>query len=102
MNNRERELYLEYMRQHPWARASYALALAQALAYAEERKMELPKCASCNKGVLLPLSDYGPDGSSVKWKAWACSNKACGFGVRIDKGQLAYDHVNTTVAKKTY
>lgn len=93
MTKRERELYLEYMRLHPWVRASYALALTRALAYAEETRMDWTKCLACNKGVLLPLSDFGPEGSSLPFKAWACSNQACRFTVRIDKGQVAYEKV---------
>jgi hypothetical protein len=33
--------------------------------------MELPKCMSCSDGRLVPLSDYGTDGASVLYKAWA-------------------------------
>jgi hypothetical protein len=93
VTNRERALYLEYMRQHPWARASYALKLAQALAYAEVRGMDWTKCLACNKGVLLPLSDYSHEGAMIIFKAWACSNNKCGFVLRIDRGQTTFDFV---------
>jgi len=53
--------------------------------------MDWTKCLACNKGVLLPLSDYGPEGAAVLFKAWACTNKVCGFTVRIDKGQVTYE-----------
>jgi len=53
-------------------------------------EMELPKCMSCNEGILVPLSDYGTDGASVMYKAWACINPTCGFQLRIDKGQVTY------------
>src|SRR5262245_11863231 len=102
MTNRERELYLEYMRQHPWARSEFAMDLARALAFAEsceERKMDWTKCMTCGKGVLLPLSDYGPEGAAVLFKAWVCTNKGCGFTIRIDKGQVAYE-INQGVIKK--
>lgn len=49
-----------------------------------------PKCNKCEIGLLLPLSDYGQDGAAVTYKAWACSNSACGFSVRIDKGEVSY------------
>ena len=52
--------------------------------------MDLPKCMRCNEGILIPLSDYGTDGSSVTYKAWACINPECGFQLRIDKGQVTY------------
>lgn len=93
MTNRERELYLAYMRQYPWATADYAFRLAQALAYAEERMMDWTKCLACNKGVLLPLSDYAPEGASVLFKAWCCSNHACGFVLRIDRGQPSHEFI---------
>ncbi len=47
-------------------------------------------CLKCNKGVLLPLSDYGQDGAAVTYKAWACNNPDCGFSLRIDKGEVTY------------
>lgn len=50
----------------------------------------LPQCKSCNSGLLLPLSDYGQEGSSVTYKAWACTNQECGFSLRIDKGEVTY------------
>jgi hypothetical protein len=51
---------------------------------------QLPPCRKCGDGVLLPLSDYGRDGAPITFKAWACSNPACGFNVRIDNGELSY------------
>lgn len=93
MNDRERELYLEYKRTHAWATADYAMAVARALAYAEGTRMEWTKCLACAKGVLLPLSDYSTEGAAVIFKAWACSNKACCFTLRIDKGQVSYEEV---------
>ena len=49
-----------------------------------------PQCQKCNTGVLLPLSDYGRDGSSIKYKAWVCTNPNCGFSVRIDNGEISF------------
>jgi len=54
---------------------------------------EFPKCPKCSDGLLLPLSDYGPDGASVMWKAWACSQQKCGYSIRVDKGVVAYQSV---------
>jgi hypothetical protein len=45
---------------------------------------------SCSDGRLVPLSDYGTEGASVLYKAWACINPSCGFQLRIDKGQVTY------------
>ena len=53
--------------------------------------MELPKCQKCNDGVLIPLSDYGQDGASVMYKAWACTNPMCRFNIKIRNGELFID-----------
>lgn len=55
-----------------------------------EDKSQFPKCISCNNGILVPLSDYGQDGATVRYKAWACTNVNCGFSLRIDKGEVSY------------
>jgi len=60
---------------------------------------ELPKCQKCGSGTLLPLSDYGRDGAPITYKAWACSNAACGFNVRIDNGELSYGRAVGTSQK---
>ena len=49
-----------------------------------------PQCQKCNTGVLLPLSDYGRDGASIKYKAWVCTNPNCGFSIRIDNGEISF------------
>ncbi len=56
----------------------------------KEEVMEFPKCQKCNNGVLIPLSDYGQEGSSVLFKAWVCTNPDCGFSLRVDKGEVSY------------
>jgi len=50
---------------------------------------EFPACLHCEKGVLLPLSDYGRDGAAIHYKAWVCSNPHCGFNIRIDNGEIS-------------
>jgi len=40
---------------------------------------------------MIPLSDYGPDGSAVIFKAWVCTR--CKFALRIDKGDISYSEV---------
>ena len=52
-------------------------------------KKDWPPCSQCDDGVLVPLSDFGPSGSSLKYKAWACTDPSCGFALRIDKGQVS-------------
>jgi len=51
---------------------------------------EWPACLKCERGQLVPLSDYGPDGAAVTYKAWACTNPACGFVIRVQKGDVSY------------
>lgn len=48
-----------------------------------------PECLKCSSGVLIPLSDYGREGSSIMYKAWVCTNPACGFNLRIDNGEVS-------------
>ena len=52
-------------------------------------EQDLPQCLKCNTGVLLPLSDYGREGSSIMYKAWVCNNPECGFNLRIDNGEIS-------------
>ena len=47
-----------------------------------------PRCLKCEKGLLLPLSDYGRDGAPIRYKAWVCSDPECGFNIRIDNGEI--------------
>ncbi len=48
-----------------------------------------PECLRCKEGQLIPLSDYGRDGAPITYKAWVCTNPACGFNVRIDNGEIS-------------
>ena len=50
----------------------------------------LPECQKCNRGLLVPLSDYGRDGASIRYKAWVCTNPDCGFNIRIDNGEISF------------
>lgn len=52
-------------------------------------EIKLPECLKCEKGVLVPLSDYGRDGASIQYKAWVCTNPDCGFNLRIDNGEIS-------------
>ncbi len=56
----------------------------------EGMEENFPECLKCNNGVLLPLSDYGREGASIRYKAWVCSNPACGFSIRIDNGEISF------------
>ncbi|MBN1291946.1 MAG: hypothetical protein JXB48_08915 [Candidatus Latescibacteria bacterium] len=51
--------------------------------------MEWPKCLKCEIGELVPLSDYGREGSSIMYKAWVCTNPECGYNLRIDNGEIS-------------
>ena len=47
-----------------------------------------PKCLKCQSGDLVPLSDFGSQGSSIKYKAWVCTNPDCGFNLKIRNGDI--------------
>ena len=53
-----------------------------------EQESEFPECQKCGNGGLLPLSDYGREGASIRYKAWVCSHPDCGFNIRIDNGEV--------------
>jgi hypothetical protein len=57
------------------------------------------ECLKCNKGVLLPLSDYGRDGAPIQYKAWVCNNPSCGFNLRIDNGEISIGRDISTSVK---
>jgi hypothetical protein len=52
-----------------------------------------PKCLICENGVLVPLSDYGREGATIRYKAWVCTNPKCGFHLRIDNGEISIGDV---------
>jgi hypothetical protein len=52
-------------------------------------ELRFPECCKCDRGVLLPLSDYGRDGAPITYKAWVCNNPSCGFNLRIDNGEIS-------------
>ena len=54
-----------------------------------EQSESFPKCLKCDKGILLPMSDYGRDGAPIRYKAWVCSFPDCGFNIRIDNGEIS-------------
>lgn len=62
-------------------------------------EQNFPECVKCDKGVLLPLSDYGRDGAPITYKAWVCNNPACGFNLRIDNGEISLGRTITTSSK---
>ena len=47
-----------------------------------------PICRTCDNGDLLPLSDFGGQGSAVHYKAWVCSSPGCGFNLKIRNGDV--------------
>lgn len=58
-----------------------------------------PKCVKCEEGQLVPLSDYGTEGSTVLFKAWVCTNPRCGFNIKIYKGNL---FINEPVSERNH
>ena len=51
---------------------------------------KFPRCARCQTGTLVPLSDYD-SGAPVHFKAWVCTNEDCESLVTIRRGQIAVD-----------
>jgi hypothetical protein len=47
-----------------------------------------PVCQACERGSLLPLSDFGGQGAPIHYKAWVCSAPACGFNIKIRNGDV--------------
>ena len=63
--------------------------------------VNLPKCQKCKLGDLVPFSDFGSQGAAIHYKAWACTNPACGFNIKIRNGDLYVDEPITNVAAHT-
>ena len=47
-----------------------------------------PPCRRCGQGDLVPLSDFGGQGAEVRYKAWVCTDPACGFNLKIRNGEV--------------
>jgi hypothetical protein len=75
---------------HPVASRAVRVGVPLCGASWKEAAMDFPKCLKCNRGALIPLSDYGQEGASVLFKAWVCTNPECGFSLRVDKGEVTY------------
>ena len=58
-----------------------------------------PVCQHCDTGVLLPLSDYGPQGADLVYKVWVCHNPGCGQYFRIQKGQVSTAQVPRAIPR---
>jgi hypothetical protein len=56
----------------------------------------IARCTECNEGLWVPFSDFHHGGAAVQYKAWACTNPNCGFGMRIDRGDVSYIRVPST------
>jgi hypothetical protein len=55
-----------------------------------EEHPRFPRCQKCDVGFLIPLSDYGRDGATIRYKAWVCTSPDCGFNIRIDNGEITF------------
>ncbi len=51
-------------------------------------EQRFPKCQHCKTGDLVPLSDFGSQGAPITYKAWVCTNPACGFNIKIRNGDV--------------
>ena len=59
-----------------------------------EMSETFPKCNSCSKGELVPLSDFGGQGAAIHYKAWVCTSPECGFNLKIRNGEV---HINEPI-----
>ena len=57
-----------------------------------------PPCRRCGDGDLVPLSDFGVQGAEVRYKAWVCTNPACGFNLKIRNGEVFVNEPITDTA----
>lgn len=55
-----------------------------------EDEFGFPRCQKCDAGLLIPLSDYGREGATIRYKAWVCTSPECGFNIRIDNGEITF------------
>jgi len=51
-------------------------------------QFNFPKCQKCKTGDLVPLSDFGSQGATIRYKAWVCTNPDCGFNLKIRNGDV--------------
>jgi hypothetical protein len=57
-----------------------------------------PPCRRCGQGDLVPLSDFGVQGAEVRYKAWVCTDPACGFNLKIRNGEVFVNEPVTDAA----
>ena len=62
-----------------------------------DRASGFPLCRACADGELVPLSDYGGQGSAVHYKAWVCTNPDCGYNLKIRNGEVSMNEPVTDV-----
>jgi len=60
-----------------------------------------PKCRQCEDGELVPLSDFSNQGASLMYKAWACTNVACGYNLKIRSGEIVVNEPITYAAGRS-
>jgi len=49
-----------------------------------------PKCTQCEKGQLVPLSDFSNNSVAIRYKSWACTNRECRFFIVLRGGDVYY------------
>jgi len=58
-----------------------------------------PKCQKCEKGELVPLSDFSNNQVAIQYKAWACTNANCRFFVVLRGGDVFYGIATSEAAR---
>lgn len=57
-----------------------------------------PKCKKCGSD-LIPLSDFSNNAVSIRYKAWACTDKDCRFFVVLRGGDVYYGIATAEAAR---
>ncbi|MBM3947691.1 MAG: hypothetical protein FJ312_00325 [SAR202 cluster bacterium] len=81
--------------------ASYSWAAQPEEAVVNSGGNVWPECRKCQRGNLLPLSDFGSQGAPIHYKAWVCSNPECGFNIKIRNGDVFVNEPITSGASHT-
>ncbi|MBU0501944.1 MAG: hypothetical protein ABIH69_01400 [bacterium] len=58
-----------------------------------------PKCTQCDKGQMVPLSDFSNNSVAIRYKAWACTNRECRMFVVLRGGDVYYGTATADAAR---
>lgn len=58
-----------------------------------------PKCQKCEKGQMVPLSDFSNNQVAIKYKSWACTNPECRRFIVMRGGDVYYGTASAETAR---